>query len=266
VIVREVGSGAICVQQVAHAAIAGQIARAWGNAAFGAPAPREALEIAAARHDDGMRDFDDSPSLDPATGLPHTYLTMPRDTHLDSWERGTTALAEVSPYAAVLVSLHRTELLLRHRGSRLGALLDRGNRAHLRWQRKLRTRLLDGLRADPAWARLATPELLERNRRLLRSWDRTSLNLCVPMLPSTVRDVPAAEGTEDVVLSERDGTVTVDPWPFSAQQVEVRAEGRLLERRFDDEDEMLRTLREAPIRTLSFALRPAEKRFDEADR
>jgi hypothetical protein len=257
VIVRETGSGVICIQQVAHAAIAGQLARAWGSGRFGAPAPKEALELAAERHDDGMRDIDQAPPLDPATGLPYTYLTMPRGVHLDSWERGTSALAEVSPYAAVLVSLHRTELLHRHRRRRLGALLDRGGRAHLRWQRRLRTRLLDGLRADRAWADFATPEVLERNRRLLRSWDRFSLNLCVPMLPSIVRGVPAADGTEDVALRERDGAVTVSPWPFTSGQVEASTEGRLLEARFDDEDEMRRALNAAPIRAVSFTLRPA---------
>jgi hypothetical protein len=260
VIVRQTGSGVICITQDAHASIAGQLAHFWGSEHFGAPAPREALELAAERHDDGMRDFDRAPGLDPATGAPYTYLTMPRDTHLHSWERGTSALAEISPYAAVLVSMHRTELLVRHRRSRLGALLDRGGRAHLRWQRRLRRRLLDSLRADRVWAGFTTPEILERNRRLLRSWDRISLNLCLPMLPSVVHGVPSAEGIEDLVLREHAGGATVDPWPFTREGVEVSAEGRLLEARFEDEDEMRAALDAAPMQTLSFMLQPRDVR------
>ena len=104
-IVRKMGSGAICIAQAAHASIAGQLARVWGNERFGVPAPREALQLAAERHDDGMRDFDRTPELDPATGLPYTYLTMRRDTHLGSWEEEMRTALERAPVQTLSFTL-----------------------------------------------------------------------------------------------------------------------------------------------------------------
>jgi hypothetical protein len=255
VILRRSEGGTVCIEQADHAALAGQLARRWGNERFGAPVPREPLELAAERHDDGMREFDRAPALDPTTGLPHTYLTMPRGEHMRAWERGTEALAEASPYAAVIVSLHRSELLERHRRSRLRGLLDRTNRAQLRWQSRLRRRLLRRLRRDPSWAELVTAETLERNRRLLRTWDRLSLALCIPDLPSVLRGVPATGGDADLSLRGAGGAVVVEPWPFDSEPVEVETRGRLLTERFEDEEEMRAALAAAPVRRLAFSLR-----------
>jgi hypothetical protein len=255
VILRRTEGGVLCIEQADHAALAGQLARAWGNDRFGEPTPREALELAAERHDDGMREFDRSPGLDSATGLPYTYMTMPRDAHMSAWKRGTRAVAEVSPYAAVIVSLHRSELLERHRPSWWRGLLDRTNRAQLRWQSRLRAELLGRLRQDPSWAEFVTAAALDRNRRLLRTWDRLSLNLCLPDLPGVLRGVPAADGSQDLTVREGEGAVVLEPWPFAAETVEVETQGRLLEGRFDREEELHAALAAAPVRRLSFALR-----------
>jgi hypothetical protein len=254
VILRRTDGGVICIEQADHAALAGQLARAGGNERFGAPAPRGPLELAAERHDDGMRDFDRSPALDPATGRPHTFRTMPRDAHMEAWERGTSALAEVSPYAALVVSLHRSELLERHRGSWLRGRLDRTNRAQLRWQAKLRRQLLRRLREDSSWEELTSDAALDRNRRLLRAWDRLSLDLCIPSLPGLLRDVPAADGGEDLVVRQRDDGVVVDPWPFAAPTVEVATSGRRLEGRFETQQDLRAALAAAPLQRLSFTL------------
>ena len=49
------------IGQPAHAWVSGQLARAWGNAAFPAPAPREPFCLAAEQHDVGWADADLAP-------------------------------------------------------------------------------------------------------------------------------------------------------------------------------------------------------------
>ena len=51
----------LVVGQPAHAWVSGQLARAWGNAAFPAPAPREPFCLAAEQHDVGWADADLEP-------------------------------------------------------------------------------------------------------------------------------------------------------------------------------------------------------------
>lgn len=50
---REDPNGIVCITQPTHAWVAGKLARAWGNARFPLPEPREEVCLAAERHDDG---------------------------------------------------------------------------------------------------------------------------------------------------------------------------------------------------------------------
>ena len=63
------------------------------------PRPWEYVTEAAARHDDGMDDYDAEPELDPETGLPRSFMRMPLDLWLESWRQGPSIVAEDSPYA-----------------------------------------------------------------------------------------------------------------------------------------------------------------------
>ena len=87
------------------------MAAAWGNETFPAPEPRAEVLEAATRHDDGMDDFDAEPEFHPETGLPRDFMRMPLPVWLECWRRGPGLVAEDSPYAGILVSLHGTGLL-----------------------------------------------------------------------------------------------------------------------------------------------------------
>jgi hypothetical protein len=43
----------LLIRQTDHAALAGNLARHWGNASFAAPSPRDPVVFAADHHDDG---------------------------------------------------------------------------------------------------------------------------------------------------------------------------------------------------------------------
>jgi hypothetical protein len=233
------------IGQPAHAWVSGQLARAWGNAAFPAPEPSEPVCLAAEQHDVGWADADLAPPLDPATGRPAPFTAVARRYHLGVWGDAARRLLSQSRYAALLVSLHGTGLYERlgpQPPEVAGAIAD-----YLEAQRTLQAQLAAGL--DPAG--------VARNRALLRCWDSFSLALCLPRLPWRLEGVPAAGGDATIVVDGAGEAVTVDPWPFGADRVELACEGRRLEGRFTDEAVLHAALAEAPWVPLRWVLTPA---------
>ena len=235
----------LVIGQPAHAWVSGQLARAWGNAAFPAPAPFEAVCLAAEQHDVGWADADLAPPLDPATGRPAPFTAVARPYHLAVWGAAPRRLLSQSRYAALLVSLHGTGLYERLGGDRppeVAAAIA----AYLDGQRALQAELSAGL--DPAE--------VTRNRALLRCWDSFSLALCLPHLPWRLEGVPGADADATIVVGGDGEAVSVDPWPFRHARVEVACEGRRLEGRFADEAAFHAALEAAPWVPLRWVLTP----------
>jgi hypothetical protein len=185
-------------------------------AARWAPAQSEEVILAATQHDAGMADWDAAPELNPETGLPQSFMEMPLDTHLRLWSHAPYRVLPQSRYAAVLVSMHGTALyeMRKHRTPPIDRYLDE--------QRALQQRL--GADFDP--------DELRRDQELLWTWDSLSLGLCL----------------------EWEGAEAIEPWPFAADEVRVRCDGRRLEGRFESTEEMRQALAAAPWQTLSFGL------------
>lgn len=197
--------GKVAVAQPAHAWISGQLARAWADAS-----PREEVCLAAEQHDIPWLEWERDPSYDPQTGYPFTFMSLDMPTKLAMWETGPDVLVAQSRYAALLVSMH---------GSRLYKGLDRSA-----FEREVRATL------D------ASDEEVERNSRLIATWDGMSLALLLGWRP-----------WEDAgIQMHADGRV--EPWPFAASSLTVRTEGRLLR-------EPNMPLTDAPWVQLSYELR-----------
>jgi hypothetical protein len=252
----------LCIPQSQHAAIAGQMAAAWGNERFAEPSPRAEVVLAATRHDDGMDDFDAEPDLDPETGLPRTFMRMPFEMWLDCWRQGPTIVAEDVPYAGILVSMHG------------GYLLDFRNLTDAReaelaadWletQEELRDEWAGDAEREPDVAPGLGREALERNRALIAVWDALSLAVCMPRLPDAIGGIPDGDGLELQLEAVETGpgligpsVVSVDPWPFGPSAVGLSARGRVLEGRFERREEMQEALAAAEVRTLVVRLVPA---------
>jgi hypothetical protein len=236
VVLRREGGGVVAIGQPAHAWLSGQLARAWGNAAFGAVEPWEEVCLAADQHDAGMAAWDAAPTLNPETGLPHSFVEMPIETHVELWSRAWELVLPQSRYAALLVSMHGTALYEMRDLGKLGETQAELVRGYLAEQREVQRRLLDTLPGAPGVA---------RNQRLIWTWDAFSLALCLDWPPHKLR-------------GER--RVSVDPWPFADAGVRVRTEGRVLDRRYDDEPELHAALAEAPWTTLEIELVPGAAR------
>lgn len=254
-LIREDGEGVLVIGQPAHAWVSGQLARAWGNERFGWLEPREEVCLAAEQHDVGMARLDLEPTLNQETGWPHSFMELPLETHLALWWDGPRQVLTQSRYAALLVSMHGAGLYERRDLSDAASGDAAAVRSFLAGQRELQEQLVGALLADPAPG--AGPGALARNSRLVWTWDALSLALLLGWAPYRTEGVPTAGAQVAVDLVPIEGEASrfrLDPWPFAADTVELRCEGRRLEGRFDGEEAMRHALDRAPWRSLAFEL------------
>jgi hypothetical protein len=244
-LVRAEDEGALVIGQLSHAWISGQLARAWGNGVVAAPEPREPLALGAEQHDVGWAQVDLRPRLSAETGLPLNFLELAVEDHLAIWRGAPDRLLSQSAHATLVVSLHGrslSELRARVRPEQAAELAP-----HIGEERDRQERLREALGLSAAD--------VERMQRQMWAWDGISLALCNGWRPFVARDVPGADGLIDIELSDgADGTVRLDPWPLAVDRLEVRCEARRLERRYEDEAEMVSALARAEPLTLTFLL------------
>ena len=258
-VVREHPGAALGIGQPSHAWLSGQLARAWGNERFGPVWPWEEVCLAAEQHDVGMAEWDLEPELNPDTGRPRSFMEMALETHLKLWSAAAHRLRAQSRYAALLVSMHGTSLYERRDLEALDGKRAAAVRRYLAGQRTLQGEWLDELRADPETAGAAAPVWVDRNRALVWTWDTLSLALLLDWAPHETDPVPTADHDVTMLLAPLEaerGRFTLEPWPFADAPVEVRCEGRRLERRFEDETALREGLARAEWVTLRFELVP----------
>jgi hypothetical protein len=246
VILRSDGEAVIAIGQASHAWLSGQLARAWGNDRFPVAAPFEEVCLGALQHDIGMADWDLRPERHPDSGLPRQFFELDRRTHLALWTAAPTRLLSQSRYAALLVSLHGTGLYERFPPRTDDPETARAVAAYLDGQRALQAQLAGEVGA--------TREELARNQALLAIWDGLSLALCRDQAPHDVDGFALHRGDEPEAF-------TLDPWPFAADRLSVRAEGRRLTGApYPDEPALHAALDRAPVLTVGWDLSPRERR------
>jgi hypothetical protein len=247
VVLRRDGDGVLAVGQAAHAWLCGQMARAWGNDRFGAVVPRDEVALGAEQHDVGMTESDLRPERNPETGLPVSFIEMPIGENLALWRAGPSRLITQSPYAALLAAMHGRRLYARRDLGRAPADEAELVRDFLAHSRSLEQQLRTSVEAGDAE--------IERNSRLVWTWDSLSLGLLLDWAPFTLRDVPAAGGTVDVEVSP-DGTV--EPWPFAGPSpVPLHCDGRRLTGPYASDAALVEAMESAPWETVRFELQPA---------
>ena len=93
---RQDPTGLIVIGQPAHAWVAGQLARAWGNQHFGDVAPWEEVCLAAEQHDLAHAFWERTPRLNPQTGRPYSFLDMPANMRLPLVSSASALIIEQS--------------------------------------------------------------------------------------------------------------------------------------------------------------------------
>ncbi len=263
-VLRHDANGVLAVGQASHAWLCGQLARAWGNEEFGAVHPLDEVALGAEQHDVGMARWDLSPVRNPETGVPQSFMEMGAEVNAGLWSAGPERLVTQSRYGALLAIMHGHRLYGRFDLDAAAPAEVAAVGGFLEHAAQLESSLLSSLRADPATAPYATPELVARNSQLLWIWDLISLALLLDWAPLRLEAVPtAAGGAVDVAMEarERDGSpgggrpgASLDPWPFSTPSVRLHCEGRRLVHGFDSDAALARGLAQAPWETVEFEL------------
>jgi hypothetical protein len=257
----------IVIRQTDHALLAGFFAREWGNEEFSKPEPFESLRLAAAEHDNGWREWEIQPEVDPATFLPYSFMSIPTDQHIALYQRGLDRIIKVDRYAALLVSMHCTGLYDKTRATMPGfsakyvraseTLLVNDFVQRLKLQQ---LRLKVDLRAQASTKIFTEEKFLQANLQRLEALDRLSLYFCSPGLgDSTVENVPMTyEGVEvDWELRRESAeTVALAPYPFRREPLAVSIlTRRVPKRHYADGADFQNTLALAPYVPVKFTLR-----------
>ncbi len=194
-----------------------------------------------------MATWDLEPDLDPATGLPVSFVDMPIEVHLRLWGEAPRRLLAQSRYAALLVSMHGTRLYERRDLSALAPERVRDVRAYLTEQRELQGQLRQSLGVHPTE--------IARNSDLIWTWDSLSLAVCLDWAPFQTPGVPSAGEPVAIQLQPAgERTVAFDPWPFAHDRVTVHADARRLPDRYDSAVALRDALASARWESVAFEL------------
>jgi Protein of unknown function (DUF3891) len=251
----------ITISQTSHSWISGQLARAWSNESFGRFEPFEPICYAAEQHDIGFLEWENQPTLNMKTGLPHAFDELPESLHLNIWRTGIYQLKPACSYASLIVSLHFCGLCERFHRQQNDSILSEASQ-FLSEQREYQENALETLRQDPLFQPAIAPEVLAYHRDLIAVWDLFSLQLCrgrlsefkipeVPLSPEKHVDLLVRQRSKDEKLWK------VDPWPFAVASLTTLCEGRVFEQRFNDQGTMREALRNADRTSIQFRLVPA---------
>ncbi len=235
---RPSGSDFQLITQVDHAALAGFLAAHLGNDLFAAPTAEVIAAITA--HDAGWPLHDDRPALNPA-GLPLHVFETPPSLSTQIWSASVEHATRISPYVALLVSLHQLNLsdfvIRRSTEAKPGTAgftprdvfdLNKFQHRQIELQEAFRNQL--GMRTDiPLTLGVAKPGTNQAEDRLrcdfrwLVLCDSLSLELCCgkPVFPAIPDILASPSGKPLQIQIDRvnDETIVLSPWPFNAPKI-----------------------------------------------
>jgi hypothetical protein len=105
-IVVDDGGTLLLVTQNDHAHFSGELLSLWRDDGLPESARRRDIVFAAREHDNGWREADSAPRVDPATGEPYGFLSLPGPDRSEIWRRGIARYRKDRPYAALLIHQH----------------------------------------------------------------------------------------------------------------------------------------------------------------
>jgi hypothetical protein len=113
VMIERQGNGRIyLITQPDHAALARRIMEHWEP--LREEERRASILLAIGEHDNGWREPDAAPSIDPVTGRVHDFINAPAAVRQSVWPRGVARLSH-DPWAAALVAQHALTVYERYR-------------------------------------------------------------------------------------------------------------------------------------------------------
>ena len=246
-----------------HARLAGRFAEHWGNSVFARPEPRASVLQGIATHDDGWVERDAAPQVT-RSGIPAAFSVelvgkysafeeIDLADYIAVRERAVAIVAELDPYAGLLVSLHTNDLLTtRADRSTIAAaqlpLLD----AFLERQAQLRASLLAACPQSDAKA-------ITSHFRLLQATDNLSLLACVDYgSPATLLHPLLLNSDEEIPVTVQhlgQRHFQLSPWPFDQPSITFDIPARhVAGKSFSDAAELQAAYAAAPQTNLEIQL------------
>jgi hypothetical protein len=272
-IIQDQGDQLVLIRQTDHALLSGFFARQWGNDLFTRPEPFESFCLAAAEHDNGWREWELLPSIDPVTFSPYSFMSVSTQEHIALYQCGLDRLIKADHYAGLLACLHCEQLYDHTRATIPGYSAKYVKSSEMNpvnaFMERLRLqelRLRVDLRSQPDKKHFADDKLLFANTQRLEALDRLSLYFCMASREvAIIEAVPVDnEGSEaDWIISpgEAANSFTLSPFPFRRDPIEFTILARYIpKRRYSDDPELQKALARAPYSLLKFTLRSADAR------
>ena len=153
----------VVTTQPDHAVLSAELLALWREDGLPENPRRQAILFAAREHDNGWREPDAAPRVNPTTGHPHTFQTIPPGLRSEIWLQGVRRFHQEQPYASLLVAEHAAHLLEDHR-------------EHAPWEAFFRT--LDEHRETLLKECAVGPDEVAADYRFLELADLLSLAVC----------------------------------------------------------------------------------------
>jgi hypothetical protein len=230
VIVRAHGESLLLITQPDHAALSGRLMRAWTSDGLADSPRRDDILLAIREHDNGWREIDAAPLVDPSDGALLDFVHTPEEIKRGVWPRGVARLAP-APYAAALVAEHAIHIYSAFRTDPAWSpFFDEMTRTRDEHLARARGPAVDDLRRDYAFLRLG---------------DLFSLVFC-----RAWPDPPTADFGYAFELEGDD--LVVSPDPFGGESIPLEITARVLPGRpFTSPNDAREAFTNAPVWTLS---------------
>jgi len=217
----------ILISQIDHAHISGQLAAAWQGIDLLAGSDRDELIFAIDHHDDGWAAWDQNPRVDARTGRPRQFTEMQLTDSLNIWTRAIEAAAEAGPLAGYAVAGHFIYLMRTASAwcekDTTDALLAR------HWVADFEAKQTKWLAARQSTGQVAQAyEMGQTAVATLQLFDVLSLWLCCAERTTPAQFCLPNESTVTLTpeSSDRISRISIGPWPFAADRLDLSVPGR----------------------------------------
>jgi Protein of unknown function (DUF3891) len=256
------------------------LARAWGNERFASFGSYPGLLLGVEHHDDGWRDWDATPRLNPTTGIPRSFMEMKMRDSTAIWTESIT-ICSSEPLAGIAVSQHFCHLALQVKKSGRGDADDLEALDRFLQEQAV---VIGTLIGTSFWKRhpeiLASIEKMKEPRdsksknnghdehlgrdeaktaislRTVPFFDSVSLWLCCAERREPERMV-APTGESVTLIPRSADEIALDPYPLGVDSLQLTTPARRVPaRKYIDEPDFQAAFTAAPVETLAWTIHP----------
>jgi len=244
--------GWVLINQHDHAELSGDIMTFWGNKEFSRLESYDEVLFAIRGHDNGWKEWDSSPRINPVNQYPMNFLEMTSSDQADIWRRCFKRHSVEHPYASALIALH------------FGKLNEKSlNKNSNNMAKSLHSEIIDFvsnmLKINASDLNLSSlPKDVQVNLGLVQVGDIVSLALCHGWSSNEIKYVPLNYDSSLTTLSleSSDGSnFTIRPYPFAEPSLRFQINGRRLnQKKFSEDFEFRQLLADSKYETLVFSI------------